>query len=841
MISLTVEEKGDRLLRIIKLVGFVLTGIILFSVSMNLLMRFETKQDEDSSNLQFIKVKDGYFSYLDSKGYNLEFACEINQVLITETKQSISEDQIIIESENSFGKTVFLFDKVDEDNIKFTADHQGNLQRNYWFRMIILNEGLIHYPLKSVLTWNSGSFDYSDMQVESTFKIEKNDNEDFLISVYFNNQVDFYIDPILSKEIVMGSTTVFEEADVGGAIIDDDNITTLLHYDFNEQSSGTGNVTDISSYNRSVFEVFTDSSEFTDTSYNTAAQSSMRLEDESYLANTDDDAFETQSKTAGMWVKFEEFPQNGQDDIFQKQNHWEFSIQNNSNSGNVPKIKWWNPIYEGSWYVWSDELLLNQWYFIVGTFDNDSQLLKIYLNGVLNETQDTSPGGVWQEAMDKNITLGWLAANEYIAKFDDVFYSNVSYSATQILTLYENSPVPFADLNTTNIGNWTGYLVNASSQVIYNLDYEITSDILIDANGSLVEHNHFFYYPANYTLLNVTFGNGTIKTIESGFDLHSYNSTHNRMNFTEGIIITGNWSWFFLTSNALTYLSITPDLSTVVYNQTSLSYNIRAVNGSLGLVNYQVLLQIMSSDEVVHYSAIKYTGTNGWLNSSSSGFTLPFKSDYKFYLVVTGQNETRLGYITTYFRSYNDVEAPVIQQITFNDTLYADVSFTVDVIAADDHTALADLSVIMYYSFVTSGSLSEITGLNLVGGIYTASLIGQDVGVSLWFKIVVADNLSNAYESTVYQVDWIATPEPSAAQGGGSGDGGGIAVTPSAAATPDLAIILVFLSGAIMVAVLGYAVFKRVTVRTRKLETREVVTTLGGFGQSKEEIKEKGG
>ena len=158
----------------------------------------------------------------------------------------------------------------------------------------------------------------------------------------------------------------------------------------------------------------------------------------------------------------------------------------------------------------------------------------------------------------------------------------------------------------------------------------------------------------------------------------------------------------------------------------------------------------------------------------------------------------------------------------------------------DDWTDLADISVDMDYSFVSSGTLTESASLSLSVDHYVISLIGQEAGTSLWFRLTVEDNMSNRFESSIYQTDWIIAEEGIPAGGDGDGDGVSPAAVTPAGGIPDVVLILLFGAGAVSVAVVGYAVLQRVQVRTRRVETREVVTGLGTFGTSKEKIVVKG-
>lgn len=428
-------------------------------------------------------------------------------------------------------------------------------------------------------------------------------------------------------------------------------------------------------------------------------------------------------------------------------------------------------------------------------------------------------------------------AEDYSAYTPPTFSRDVYASPFFINSMnftYGESPIN--DTSREFTGDWTGILVNGSSQIYYRLEYNTTRPTEVN---EWLYHNHTFYYPHNYTFLNVTFGDGDIKTLQEEFTLQSFNSTHDQIIYED--TVNGSFTWYFLTGNAIAYFGINPQwqVNGTVTNQSLIQYDIQIANGSTGIENYPVNISVLWSDETLIYSELKSTGTDGWLNSSFTS-QLEMLADNKFYIKATGLNSTFMGYAVDYYLAYNDWNVPVIDNIQFDEQIYAGNNFELAITVSDDWTPLADLNVRMWYSFVSAGALDDVVAPNLVGGTYTTTFIGQDAGETLWFKVVIIDNQSNTVETTVYQTDWIEVPPEEAGAPTGDGDGVALPVTPTRAGTPDIVFILLFAAGALMVAVLGYAVFRRVQVRTRKVETREVITTLGRVGTTKEKIEEKG-
>jgi hypothetical protein len=367
-----------------------------------------------------------------------------------------------------------------------------------------------------------------------------------------------------------------------------------------------------------------------------------------------------------------------------------------------------------------------------------------------------------------------------------------------------------------------------------------------DSYQEWLYHNHSFYVPYNYTFINVTFGNGITKSIISGFQLVSFNVSHNQVIYEvySPDSIEGNFTWFFLTGNAITDLIINPQWSIngTLTNQSLIQYNIRVANDSIGISAYPLNITIKNSNETILFSVEDTTGIDGWLNSSfDEEFVM--ETDHQYWIVVTGLNSSFLGYAVDYFLGYYDWNAPVIASMTYDETLAAGSNWALDVSLSEDHTNISDLTVTMYYSYISSTSEDLEDSLSFADNLWSISLNGRDADTTIWFRIEAIDNVSNVVSSATLSSTWELPVEPDV---GGDTGGGGNGGTPAAAVSADggdddLMLILVFAAGAIMVAVLGYAVMRRVTVRTRRVETREVVTSIGRFGRSKEKIEEKGG
>jgi hypothetical protein len=327
--------------------------------------------------------------------------------------------------------------------------------------------------------------------------------------------------------------------------------------------------------------------------------------------------------------------------------------------------------------------------------------------------------------------------------------------------------------------------------------------------------------------------------VVSGFELNSINSTHDRIVFED--MVNGTFNWFFLTENAVTNLLINPDEFNGTLNNVSVvDYNIEVANGSIGIPNSPVKIEIIDFAGTILDSDNKSTNANGWLNSTTDTIQFSYSANNTYWLRASSLNETFRGVMVKRFYAYNDWSAPVVNNIVYEDSLVAGDFFVCDIYVVDDYTELADLSLIMDYSFVSSGTLTETSALSLEGDHYEVSLIGQDAGTTIWFQITILDNLSNSFESIIYQAEWLVAEEV-APSGGGDGNGVSPVVgQPSGGGIPDVVLLLLFASGAIATAVVGYAVLQRVQVRTRRVETREVITGLGTFGRTQEKIVVKG-
>jgi hypothetical protein len=196
-----------------KTFGTIIVGVFLFSTVITMFI-FPVIKPVYAEESPFIKVKEGDFEFLDSKGYNFRFNIDIQSVKIIETKQVIGNDKIVVESENVFGITQLIFDKLSNGNVKFTIDHQGNMERNYQFKLTILNEDIVSQESKNLFLWDSGYFDYSDMVTPnpSVFWLNRNTNNHFTLRMAFENTRNFWIDPLLSPQVSMDVPIVSEQA-----------------------------------------------------------------------------------------------------------------------------------------------------------------------------------------------------------------------------------------------------------------------------------------------------------------------------------------------------------------------------------------------------------------------------------------------------------------------------------------------------------------------------------------------------------------------------------------------------------------------------------------------------
>lgn len=408
------------------------------------------------------------------------------------------------------------------------------------------------------------------------------------------------------------------------------------------------------------------------------------------------------------------------------------------------------------------------------------------------------------------------------------FYIN-SWNITTFQASYESN-------QTTVTGDWIGNLNNASSQVIYTLNYSIEPP----SSYEWTFHNQSFYVPKSYDFYALVV-NGFMTTLGEEFTITSFNASHNLYVYDDGLN-NGSFLWWFLTNNSIAYFEINPNVSNGTLTNHSLSYYyVRVEFDGSPVENEEVKVEVKYSDETIIFNETKFSGVGGWINSSIDQ-NFEMLANHKFYITVTGVNQSFLGYKALNYTAYNDWTAPVIDSVDYEDRIDKNFIMTVDVAVSDDWTLTGDLTVTMFYSFVSSAQLD--TGAVMAFSIdrFTVSIAGQQAETTIWFKIQALDNVSNVEETSVFQADWIE-PIAETPSGAGNGGGGNGAVTPVASSGnggSNWMLILVFIAGAVMVAILGYAVMKRVTVRTRKVETREVTTVLGRYGKSQEKIVEKG-
>jgi hypothetical protein len=338
----------------------------------------------------------------------------------------------------------------------------------------------------------------------------------------------------------------------------------------------------------------------------------------------------------------------------------------------------------------------------------------------------------------------------------------------------------------------------------------------------------------------VTFGNGTTKTIQEGFTITAFNTTHSLVTVT--VWEEGQWTWHWITDNSVVYLDIDPRVEDgLQYNVTIINYDIRIANGSNGLINQPITIEVKDPLDNVLDSQQKVTGSNGWVNSSiSSSSNWEMTSNQRLYLSVTSTNQSFLGYEVEYLLGYQDFVPPTITKIEYDVSTVESLPKVFYITVIDTWTETDDIEVVMYYGYVSSGSLSEISYLSYVGSKFEVTVAGKPADTTIWFKFIVTDNMSNNFETDVFDAVWTETP-PTGDSGTDNGDSPAIP-SPQAPSGGDsnIFLILIFALGAVFSAILIVGVYRRVTVRTRKVEEREVISVFGRTGQAKEKIEEKG-
>ncbi len=845
-----------------KVVGVGLMGIILFSASMSIMFDFKETEIAQAEPNDLIMVKNGLFSFLDIRGYNFEFQCEINQVLINETEQYISEKQFVMISDNSFGRTTFIFDYLPNGDVKFTIDHKGNMRRDNWFRITVKDIGLWLLPDKSSFAWDSGHFDYSDMEALDNFRLDESDSK-YWLSVYFYDSNDFFIDPLLSRELLVGDVSVssYDKLNISDSSFFTSTNDAVGIWDFESRGGVGANYINDSSGNGydGLIDVGNDSFDITDSTTPTTYSDYVGYVSTGSRINYGDsdnftfgDGVTDDPFSVAFWYRLTSVDYDsgvifGKSGSTSGVSEWLCYLDT---GGNLQLY-----FYDAgnSNYFWGYATIspaINTWYHVIMVYDGSGvkEGVNFYINGeYLDGSGWTNPSYVAMNNTDTIVTSLRRSSGHDLLRYvylDELSLWNKMLSASEAEYIYSRSVTySLSDVENNVEGENYGYLTNGSEQVQYQINYTILPDAELEQlSVGVLDRYHQFVIPKNYTFVNVTLPNNTVKTLPVGFTIDSYNSSHYLVNVTD-IFDNGTFTWFFITDNAIVYLDVNPryPVNDTLTNQSDILYYVRVTdNESVGLVNYPVTIQVKHSDETILYELDTQTGANGWFNSSIDS-QLAMYSDYKYWLCVTGTNGSYLGYAVDYWQSYNDWNEPIIYQFDYDNSIVENNPFTIHVYVNDDYTLSSDLIVYFYYSTISSGSLNDYYSMEHVSGDkFTLDIAGKEAETTLWFQISVWDNLSNLVQTSIYQVDWTV---PLAGDDSGSdsgGDSGGTLATTTSSSDNSFIIFLVFLAGGIMVAVLGYAVFKRTTVRTRSVETKEVVTGFGGFGSTKEIKEEKG-
>ena len=127
--------------------------------------------------------------------------------------------------------------------------------------------------------------------------------------------------------------------------------------------------------------------------------------------------------------------------------------------------------------VSTTEMFDQQWHFIVGTYS--SGVSKIYVDGVLEDTQDNSPPSGTDTQLDcdsANLGIGGEsgAARNYYGKISDAFVYTSTLSANDVKTIYNNRE-PFNHNGWKNISTLKAWyrmgdgLENSSGTTIYDM------------------------------------------------------------------------------------------------------------------------------------------------------------------------------------------------------------------------------------------------------------------------------------------------------------------------------------------------------------------------------------
>ena len=175
--------------------------------------------------------------------------------------------------------------------------------------------------------------------------------------------------------------------------------------------------------------------------------------------------------------------------------------------------------------ILSSSVSVNQWYSLVGVYNNDTQNLTLYLNSVFQGT--TNLGSKINDYSNVNIILGYATPTQgrLNGSIDEVLIYNRSLSQAEVTLLYANYSVTSTGINRTGTPSTEGLVLDINFD-----DYSVA-----DNSGS---GNHG-------TNTNVSFGivENVLKTLTA--------TTDYTINPTTGLftIVNDDYSWAWMNAS----------------------------------------------------------------------------------------------------------------------------------------------------------------------------------------------------------------------------------------------------------------------------------------------------
>jgi hypothetical protein len=260
----------------------------------------------------------------------------------------------------------------------------------------------------------------------------------------------------------------------------------IAYYPFN----GNANDVSINSNNGTVYDATLTSDRFGNAS---SAYSFDGIDD--YIEVADNTSLNPANVSIAAWVKADYAP-SGTPDIVRKgsfdsgANHeYLLRLTNNSN----PDFKIRNNGLCATYSSWqsntsSANITLNQWQFLVGTFDGT--VLNLYINGTLNQTVTVTTGNINNSCTSGPLKIGnaWATyPNWFKGKIDDVRIYDRALDACEVNYLYSFEGTVFSD-NNISTGVSSMSITKPNVQIYPNpFSENITLSGLNNDNGAFIE------------------------------------------------------------------------------------------------------------------------------------------------------------------------------------------------------------------------------------------------------------------------------------------------------------------------------------------------------------------